>query len=217
MPICQDTGVAVVFVELGQDVQVEGDINKAINEGVSQGYREGYLRKSIVKNPLYRKNTEDNTPAVIHIKIVPGDRIKLTVAPKGGGSENMSKIKMLKPLEGEEGIKKFVIDTVSEAGGNPCLPTIIGIGIGGTFEKAALLAKEALLRPINDRNNNPKIARLEEELLAAINKLGIGPMGVGGTTTSLAVKINTYPCHIASLPVAININCHASRHKSVIL
>ncbi|KGM94244.1 fumarate hydratase [Clostridium novyi A str. 4552] len=217
MPICQDTGLAVVFVELGQDVQVEGDINRAINEGVSQGYKEGYLRKSIVENPLYRKNTEDNTPAVIHIKIVPGDRIKLIVAPKGGGSENMSKIKMLKPLEGEEGIKKFVIDTVSEAGGNPCPPTIIGIGIGGTFEKAALLAKEALLRPINDRNNNPKIARLEDELLASINNLGIGPMGVGGTTTSLAVKINTYPCHIASLPVAVNINCHASRHKSVIL
>ncbi|ABK60873.1 MULTISPECIES: fumarate hydratase [Clostridium] len=217
MPICQDTGVAVVFVELGQDVHVEGDINKAINEGVREGYKEGYLRKSMVGNPLYRKNTEDNTPAVIHIKIVPGDKIKLTLAPKGGGSENMSKIKMLKPLEGKEGIKKFVLDTISEAGGNPCPPTIIGIGIGGTFEKAALMAKEALLRHIDDKNSNPKIATLEEELLRDINNLGIGPMGVGGRTTSLSVKINTYPCHIASLPVAININCHASRHKSIIL
>ncbi|KGM99751.1 fumarate hydratase [Clostridium novyi A str. 4570] len=217
MPICQDTGVAVVFVELGQDLHVEGDINKAINEGVRQGYKEGYLRKSMVENPLYRKNTEDNTPAVIHIKIVPGDKIKLTLAPKGGGSENMSKIKMLKPLEGKEGIKKFVLDTISEAGGNPCPPTIVGIGIGGTFEKAALMAKEALLRPIDDKNSNPKIATLEEELLREINNLGIGPMGVGGRTTSLSVKINTYPCHIASLPVAININCHASRHKSIII
>lgn len=217
MPICQDTGVAVVFVELGQDVHVEGDINKAINEGVREGYKEGYLRKSMVENPLYRKNTEDNTPAVIHIKIVPGDKIKLTLAPKGGGSENMSKIKMLKPLEGKDGVKKFVLDTISEAGGNPCPPTIVGIGIGGTFEKAALMAKEALLRPIDDKNSNPKIATLEEELLKEINNLGIGPMGVGGRTTSLSVKINTYPCHIASLPVAININCHASRHKSIVL
>lgn len=217
MPICQDTGVAVVFVELGQDLHVEGDINKAINEGVRQGYKEGYLRKSMVENPLYRKNTEDNTPAVIHIKIVPGDKIKLTLAPKGGGSENMSKIKMLKPLEGKEGIKKFVLDTISEAGGNPCPPTIVGIGIGGTFEKAALMAKEALLRPIDDKNSNHKIATLEEKLLREINNLGIGPMGVGGRTTSLSVKINTYPCHIASLPVAININCHASRHKSIII
>lgn len=217
MPICQDTGVAVVFVELGQDLHIEGDINKAINEGVRQGYKEGYLRKSMVENPLYRKNTEDNTPAVIHVKIVQGDKIKLTLAPKGGGSENMSKIKMLKPLEGKEGVKKFVLDTISEAGGNPCPPTIVGIGIGGTFEKAALMAKEALLRPIDDKNSNPKIATLEEELLREINNLGIGPMGVGGRTTSLSVKINTYPCHIASLPVAININCHASRHKSIII
>lgn len=217
VPICQDTGVAVVFVELGQEVHVIGDINKAIHEGVRQGYKEGYLRKSIVQNPIYRKNTNDNTPAVIHIKIVPGDKIKITVAPKGGGSENMSRIKMLKPLEGKDGVKKFVIDTISRAGGNPCPPIVVGVGIGGTFEKAALMAKEALIRPINDHNLDPRIAELEDELLREINKLGIGPMGLGGRVTSLAVKINSYSCHIASLPVAVNINCHAARHKTIIL
>ncbi|KEI07495.1 fumarate hydratase [Clostridium botulinum] len=217
MPICQDTGVAVVFVELGQEVHVNGDISEAIHEGVRQGYKEGYLRKSIVENPLYRKNTNDNTPAVIHIKLVPGDKIKLTIAPKGGGSENMSKIKMLKPLEGEEGVKKFILKVISEAGGNPCPPIVVGVGIGGTFEKAALMAKEALLRPLNDHNEDPRIANLEDELLNDINKLGIGPMGLGGRTTSLGVKINTHPCHIASLPVAVNINCHAARHETIIL
>ncbi|KGM97609.1 fumarate hydratase [Clostridium botulinum D str. CCUG 7971] len=217
IPICQDTGVAVVFVELGQEVHVNGDISEAIHEGVRQGYKEGYLRKSIVENPLYRKNTNDNTPAVIHIKLVPGDKIKLTIAPKGGGSENMSKIKMLKPLEGEEGVKKFILKVISEAGGNPCPPIVVGVGIGGTFEKAALMAKEALLRPLNDHNEDPRIANLEDELLNDINKLGIGPMGLGGRTTSLGVKINTHPCHIASLPVAVNINCHAARHETIIL
>lgn len=217
MPICQDTGVAVVFVELGQEVHVNGDINEAIHEGVRQGYKEGYLRKSIVENPLYRKNTNDNTPAVIHIKLVPGDNIKLTIAPKGGGSENMSRIKMLKPLEGEEGVKKFIIEAVSEAGGNPCPPIVVGVGIGGTFEKAALLSKEALLRPLDDHNADSRIAKLEDELLKFINKLGIGPMGLGGRTTALGVKINTHPCHIASLPVAVNINCHAARHETIIL
>ncbi|EDS78561.1 fumarase [Clostridium botulinum C str. Eklund] len=217
MPICQDTGVAVVFIELGQEVHVNGDISKAINEGVRQGYKEGYLRKSIVENPLYRKNTSDNTPAVIYMKVVSGDKIKITIAPKGGGSENMSRIKMLKPLEGKEGVKKFVVETISEAGGNPCPPIVVGVGIGGTFEKAALMAKEALLRPIYDQNKDTRIANLECELLEEINKLGIGPMGLGGRTTSLAVKINTYPCHIASLPVAININCHAARHETIVL
>ncbi len=217
MPICQDTGVAVVFMELGQEVHVSGDINEAIHEGVRQGYKDGYLRKSIVENPLYRKNTGDNTPAVIHMKVVPGDKIKITIAPKGGGSENMSRIKMLKPLEGKEGVKKFVIETISEAGGNPCPPIVVGVGIGGTFEKAALMSKEALLRPIDDQNSDPRIAELECELLKEINKLGIGPMGLGGRTTSIAVKINTYPCHIASLPVAVNINCHAARHKTIVL
>ncbi|KEI02296.1 fumarate hydratase [Clostridium botulinum] len=217
MPICQDTGVAVVFVELGQEVHVNGDINEAIHEGVRQGYKEGYLRKSIVENPLYRKNTNDNTPAVIHIKLVPGDKVKLTIAPKGGGSENMSKIKMLKPLEGEEGVKKFILKAISEAGGNPCPPIVVGVGIGGTFEKAALMAKEALLRPLNDHNEDPRIANLEDKLLNDINKLGIGPMGLGGRTTSLGVKINIHPCHIASLPVAVNINCHAARHETIIL
>ncbi|WMJ81012.1 fumarate hydratase [Clostridium sp. MB40-C1] len=217
MPICQDTGVAVVFVELGQEVHVNGDINEAIHEGVRQGYKEGYLRKSIVENPLYRKNTNDNTPAVIHMKVVPGDKIKLTIAPKGGGSENMSRIKMLKPLEGEEGVKSFVLQTISEAGGNPCPPIVIGIGIGGTFEKAALISKEALLRPLDDHNEDTRIAKLEDEILESVNKLGIGPMGLGGRTTALGVKIETYPCHIASLPVAININCHAARHETIII
>lgn len=216
VPMCQDTGFAVVFLELGQDVRIEGGgLEDAINEGVRKGYQEGYLRKSIVGHPLDRKNTGDNTPAVIHTRIVPGDRLKITVAPKGGGSENMSAIKMLKPAEGVEGVKNFVIETVKAAGPNPCPPIIVGVGIGGTFEKAALLAKEALLRPVGQASVDPYAAQLEKELLEEINKLGIGPQGLGGTTTALAVHVNTYPAHIASLPVAVNINCHASRHKEI--
>ncbi|AEF94249.1 hydro-lyase, Fe-S type, tartrate/fumarate subfamily, alpha subunit [Desulfotomaculum nigrificans CO-1-SRB] len=216
IPICQDTGVAVVFVELGQDVHiVNGDLNEAINEGVRKGYTEGYLRKSMVGHPLERVNTGDNTPAVIHTTIVPGDKLKITVAPKGGGSENMSALKMLKPAEGVEGVKQFVLDTVRNAGPNPCPPLIIGVGIGGTMEKCALLAKEALLRPVGQPNKLPDIARLEQELLEKINKLGIGPSGLGGITTAVAVHIEIFGCHIASLPVAVNINCHAARHKFV--
>lgn len=218
VPMCQDTGYAVIFVELGQDVHiVGGSLNEAINDGVRKGYTEGYLRKSIVGHPLERKNTGDNTPAVIHIKVVPGDKLKITVAPKGGGSENMSAIKMLKPSEGVEGVKKFVVETVKAAGSNPCPPILVGIGIGGTFEKCAYLAKEALLRPVGEQNILPDIAKLEQDLLTAINKLGIGPQGLGGRTTALAVHIEIYPAHIASLPVAVNINCHATRHKEAIL
>lgn len=216
VPMCQDTGFAVIFLELGQDVRVEeGNIEEAINEGVRKGYKEGYLRKSIVGHPLDRTNTGDNTPAVIHTRIVPGDKIKITLAPKGGGSENMSALKMLKPAEGLEGVKNFVIETVKAAGPNPCPPIIVGVGIGGTFEKAALLAKEALLRPVGEPSSDPIAAQLEKELLEQINKLGIGPQGLGGTTTALAVHVKTYPAHIASLPVAVNLNCHASRHKEV--
>ncbi|HHW43139.1 MAG TPA: fumarate hydratase [Desulfotomaculum sp.] len=218
VPMCQDTGFAVVFLEVGQEVCVTGgDLYEAVNQGVRQGYTEGYLRKSIVNHPLIRQNTGDNTPAVIHTRIVPGDRIKITVAPKGGGSENMSGIRMLKPAEGVEGIKKFVIEQVKNAGPNPCPPIVVGVGIGGTFEKAALLAKEALLRPLGQPSPLPDIAGLERELLEDINGLGIGPQGLGGRTTALAVHIEIYPCHIASLPVAVNINCHASRHKEAIL
>ncbi|TYO97795.1 fumarate hydratase subunit alpha [Desulfallas thermosapovorans DSM 6562] len=218
VPMCQDTGFAVVFVELGQDVHIEGgSLEDAINEGVRRGYTDGFLRKSIVGHPLDRVNTGDNTPAVIHLKLVSGDKLKITVAPKGGGSENMSAIKMLKPAEGVEGVKKFVIDTVMAAGPNPCPPIIVGVGIGGTFEKAALLAKESLLRPVGKPNARPEIAELEKELLVSINNLGIGPQGLGGRITALAVHVDVYPAHIASLPVAVNINCHASRHKEVIL
>lgn len=218
VPMCQDTGVAVIFLELGQDVQVTGGgLYDAVNEGVKKGYTEGFLRKSLVEHPLLRKNTGDNTPAVIHTKIVPGDSLKITVAPKGGGSENMSAIKMLKPAEGEEGIKKFVIETVKAAGPNPCPPIIVGVGIGGTFEKCALLAKEALLRKLDTPSPIPDIASLEKELKSAINSLGIGPQGLGGRTTALAVHVEIYPCHIASLPVAVNINCHSARHKEAIL
>lgn len=218
MPMCQDTGVAVVFVEIGQDVHiVNGNINEAINEGVRKGYREGFLRKSIVGDPLQRINTGDNTPAVIHTQIVAGDKIKLTVAPKGGGSENMSSLKMLKPSEGVEGVKAFVLDTIINAGPNPCPPIVVGIGIGGTIEKCALLAKEALLRPIGQSHPLPHIAELEQELLQSINKLGIGPSGLGGKTTALAVHIEVFGAHIASLPVAVNLNCHAARHKTVVL
>lgn len=218
VPMCQDTGYAVIFVELGQDVHIVGGaLTAAINEGVCKGYTEGYLRKSIVGHPLERKNTGDNTPAVIHVNIVEGTQLKITVAPKGGGSENMSAIKMLKPSEGVEGVKKFVVETVKAAGSNPCPPILVGIGIGGTFEKCAYLAKEALLRPVGEQNKLPDIAKLEQDLLEQINNLGIGPQGLGGRTTALAVHIEIYPAHIASLPVAVNINCHAARHKEAIL
>lgn len=218
VPICQDTGMACVFLEIGQDVHVTGDlIEKAVNEGVRQGYIEGYLRKSVVSDPIDRVNTGDNTPAVIYYDIVKGDKIKVTVVPKGFGSENMSKIKMLKPAEGIEGVKDFIIKTVEEAGPNPCPPMIVGVGIGGTFDKAAFLAKKALMRPIDDKNKDEKYAQLEKELLEKINKLGIGPQGFGGNTTALGLNIETYPTHIAGLPVAVNISCHVTRHKSEII
>jgi len=219
MPACQDTGVAVVFVELGQDVRLEGgDFYSAINEGVRQGYAEGYLRKSLVDDPVIeRKNTGDNTPAIIHTDITPGDKIKITVAPKGGGSENMSEVKMLTPAEGLEGLMNFVIDRVRRSGGNPCPPVIVGVGIGGNFEACALLAKKALMRDLRDKHPDAKWAQVEEELLKRINKLGIGPMGLGGRITALGVKVLTMPCHIASLPVAVNIQCHAARHKSALI
>ncbi|WP_041588079.1 fumarate hydratase [Thermincola potens] len=214
VPICQDTGMAVVFVELGQDVHIKGDLYQALNDGVAKGYKEGYLRKSIVADPFLRANTGSNTPAVIHIKLVPGDKLKITVAPKGGGSENMSAVKMLKPADGMEGVEDFILKTVEGAGPNPCPPIVIGVGIGGTMEKAALLAKEALLRPLGLRSPHQHIAAMEERLLEKINKLGIGPQGFGGSVTALGVNIEVFPCHIASLPVAVNINCHVSRHMS---
>ncbi|AKL96883.1 fumarate hydratase alpha subunit [Clostridium aceticum] len=213
-PMCQDTGMAVVFLEIGQEVQVVGgSLEDAINEGVRQGYTEGYLRKSVVNDPIERINTKDNTPAIIYYDIIPGDTFKVTVAPKGFGSENMSQIKMLKPSDGIEGIKDFVLKVVKEAGPNPCPPIVVGIGIGGTFDKAAFLAKKALLRSTDERHVKPFYAELEKELLGAINDLGIGPQGFGGRTTALAVNIETYGTHIAGLPVAVNINCHATRHK----
>ena len=217
LPICQDTGVAVVYLTIGSEVTFTGDIYEAVNEGVRQAYTEGYLRKSVVRHPLDRVNTKDNTPAIVHVKVVPGDTFRIDVAPKGGGSENMSVVKMLIPADGVEGIKKLVIDTVFNAGGKPCPPVIVGIGIGGNFEKCALMAKEALFREIDDRSTDPLACKLEEELKEEINKLGVGPMGFGGRITCLAVKVNVYPCHIASLPVAINIQCHAARHKSCTL
>ena len=217
LPICQDTGVAVVMLTIGSEVVFEGDIYEAVNEGVRQAYTEGYLRKSVVRHPLDRVNTKDNTPAVVHIKLVPGDVFRIDVAPKGGGSENMSVVKMLIPADGVEGIKKLVLDTVFHAGGKPCPPVIVGLGIGGNFEKCAMMAKEALFREIDDCSPDPIARKLEEELLEEINKLGVGPMGFGGTKTCLAVKVNTYPCHIASLPVAVNIQCHAARHKTCTL
>ena len=214
LPICQDTGVAVVMLTIGSEVVLEGDIYEAVNEGVRQAYTEGYLRKSVVRHPLDRVNTKDNTPAVVHVKLVPGDTFRIDVAPKGGGSENMSVVKMLIPADGVEGIKKLVLDTVFNAGGKPCPPVIVGLGIGGNFEKCAMMAKEALFREIDDKSPDPIARKLEEELLEEINNLGVGPMGFGGTKTCLAVKVNTYPCHIASLPVAVNIQCHAARHKT---
>ncbi len=214
MPICQDTGMTVVFAEVGQNVEITGgSLKEAINQGVSKGYEEGYLRKSVVDGPLERENTGDNTPAVIHTEIVPGDKLNLTVAPKGFGSENMSQIKMLKPTDGVKGVKDFVVQTVKEAGANPCPPVVVGVGIGGTFEQAALLAKKSLLRPIGESNAEENIAKLEVELLEKINELNIGPQGFGGKTTALAVNVKTYPTHIAGLPVAVNINCHVTRHQ----
>ena len=213
IPICQDTGMAVVFLEIGQDVHFEGgSLTDAINEGVRQGYVEGYLRKSVVKDPLIRENTKDNTPAVIHYDLVPGDKVKITVAPKGFGSENMSRIFMLKPADGIEGVKNAILTAVKDAGPNACPPMVVGVGIGGTFEKCALLAKKALTRPVDERSSIPYVKELEEEMLATINRLGIGPGGLGGSTTALAVNIDTYPTHIAGLPVAVNICCHVNRH-----
>ncbi|NYB74811.1 fumarate hydratase [Sedimentibacter hydroxybenzoicus DSM 7310] len=219
VPICQDTGLAVIFLELGQEVRLTGgDLNEAIDEGVRRGYKNGYLRKSAVDDPfMVRKNTGDNTPAIIHTKIVPGDKVKLILAPKGGGSENMSALAMLKPSDGVKGIKQFVLDTVDKAGSNPCPPIIVGIGVGGTIEKTTLIAKQALLRTVGEHNSNPDIAKLEEELLEEINKLGIGPQGFGGRTTALAVHIETFPAHIASMPVTINIQCHVARHQEAII
>ncbi len=217
VPMCQDTGITVVFVEIGNEVHINGDIYDAINKGISDGYTKGYLRKSVVKSPLNRVNTKDNTPGIIHIKFVMGDKLKITICPKGAGSENMSKVKMLVPADGIQGIKKFVLDTVKEAGGRPCPPLVVGVGIGGDIEKAGLIAKEALLRPIDDESSDPDANKLEKELYKELNDLRVGPMGLGGKTTALAVKVNLYSCHIASLPVAVNIQCHASRHKVVIL
>lgn len=219
VPICQDTGLTVVFVELGQDLRVVGgDFYEAINEGVRRGYKNGYLRKSAVDDPfLLRKNTGDNTPAIIHTTIVKGDKLKIIIAPKGGGSENMSALRMLTPSEGVKGIKKFVIDTVDKAGSNPCPPVIVGVGIGGTVEMTALIAKKALLRTVGEHNPNPEVAKLENELLEEINNLGIGPQGFGGRITALAVNIETFPAHLASMPVAVNIQCHAARHKEAVL
>ncbi len=215
--ICQDTGFAVVFIELGQDVHlVGGGLKEAIFEGVRQGYRDGYLRKSIC-HPFTRANTGDNTPAIIHTEIVPGDQVKITVAPKGGGSENMSRVVMLTPSDGIEGIKRYVVQRVKESGSNPCPPTIVGVGIGGTFELAAFLAKKSLLRPLGSKNPDTELDQLEFEILTEINKLGIGPQGLGGRTTSLAVHILMMPCHIASLPLAVNIQCHAQRHKEIVI
>lgn len=213
IPICQDTGMTIVFLSIGQEVHIEGgSLEEAINEGIRRGYKEGYLRKSVVSDPLIRDNSKDNTPGVIHYNIVPGDQIEITVAPKGFGSENMSRIYMLKPSDEEEGIKKAVLETVRLAGPNACPPIVVGIGIGGSFEKCALLAKKALTRDINIRSDKPHIQKLEEELLSAINGMGIGPAGLGGRTTALGVNIESYPTHIAGLPVAINIGCHVNRH-----
>ncbi len=217
LPICQDTGIAVVFVEMGEEVKVKGGLSAAINEGIRKGYKEGYLRKSVVADPLRRKNTNDNTPAVIYTQIVSGDKLKITVMPKGGGSENMSEVKMLTPAAGMEGVKKYVIDRVERSGANPCPPIIVGVGIGGTMEMCALQAKKTLLREIGSNHPDPFYDQMEKELLEEINKIGIGPQGFGGRTTALAVFISAFPCHIASLPVAVNINCHAARHKSVTL
>lgn len=217
LPVCQDTGMACVFMKIGQEVHIQGDLTDAVNEGVREGYRDGYLRKSVVRDPLNRVNTGDNTPAILYTELVPGEQIEITVTPKGFGSENMSAIKMLKPSDGLQGVKDFVVKTVEEAGPNPCPPVVVGVGIGGTFDKAAYLAKKALLRPVDEPNSDPFYAALEAELLEQINCLGIGPQGFGGKTTALAVNIETFPTHIAGLPVAVNINCHVTRHKTEVL
>jgi len=217
IPICQDTGIAVFFIEIGQDLRIKnGFLNDAVNEGVRKGYKEGYLRKSVV-DPLTRKNTGDNTPAIIYTELVPGDKLRISFMPKGAGSENMSAIRMLRPTEGIEGIRAFVLECVKRAGANPCPPIVVGVGIGGTFEKAAVMAKKSLLRHIGSPNPKLELASLEEDLLKAVNRTGIGPEGLGGKVTAMAVHVETYPCHIASLPVAVNINCHAARHKTIIL
>ena len=215
VPICQDTGVCCVFLKIGQDVHINGDLRAAVDEGVRRGYSEGYLRKSVVKDPLRRVNTGDNTPPWINTEIVPGDGLEITIAPKGGGSENMSKVAMLKPAQGKKGVVDFVVETVKSAGPNPCPPIIVGVGLGGTMDGAGLLSKKALLREIGSKADNPMDAELEEELFEAINKLGIGPAGYGGDTTALAVFVKSYPCHIASLPVAVTIQCHAARHEVI--
>lgn len=218
IPICQDTGMAVVFIKVGQDVHlVGGNVQDAINEGVRQGYTEGYLRKSVVGDPLIRENTKDNTPAVIHFEIVPGDKVEITCAPKGFGSENMSKVYMLKPADGEDGVKNAILQAVKDAGPNACPPMVVGVGIGGTFEKCAIMAKQALTRPLGEHSDIPYIKDMEEEMLKRINETGIGPAGLGGSTTALAVNINTYATHIAGLPVAVNICCHVNRHISRVL
>ena len=216
-PICQDTGMACVFVKVGQEVHFDGDLSTAIHEGVRQGYGEGYLRKSVVRDPLDRVNTGDNTPAMIYYDLVPGDQVEITVAPKGFGSENMSQIKMLKPSDGLQGVKDFILKVVEDAGPNPCPPIVVGVGVGGTFDKAALMAKQALLRPADSSNPNPFYAELEQEMLEKINALGVGPQGFGGKTTALAVNIEYCPTHIAGLPVAVNINCHVTRHQKEVL
>lgn len=218
IPICQDTGMAVIFMEIGQDVHFEGgSLEEAINEGVRQGYVEGYLRKSVVKDPILRENTKDNTPAIIYYEVVPGETVKITVAPKGFGSENMSRVFMLKPADGIEGVKNAILTAVKDAGPNACPPMVVGVGVGGTFEKCALMAKKALTRPVNQRSEIPYVRELEEEMLERINRSGIGPGGLGGSTTALAVNVNTYPTHIAGLPVAINICCHVNRHAVRVL
>jgi fumarate hydratase subunit alpha len=218
MPLCQDTGLTAVFAELGQEVHIEGgSFEEAIQEGVRHGYKDGYLRKSMVEDPLRRKNTGDNTPAVISTRLVAGDKIKITILPKGGGSENMSAIKMLKPSDGEDGVKDFVVETVRKAGGNPCPPIIVGVGIGGSFDKSAYLAKKALLRELGSVHPDPYYAAMEKELLERVNNTGIGPQGLGGRITALAVHIETHPCHIASLPVAVNTQCHSARHKEFVI
>ena len=215
LPVCQDTGMACVFLEIGQDVHIQGDLKAAVNAAVARGYTEGYLRKSVVADPLRRVNTEDNTPAMLTVDLVPGDKVKITVAPKGFGSENMSRLKMLRPADGAEGVMDFVVETVRLAGSNPCPPVVLGVGIGGTFDKAALLAKHALLRPIDEPNPDEYYAEMERELLRRINALGVGPQGFGGRTTALGVNIETLPTHVAGLPVAVNISCHVTRRASV--
>jgi len=219
LPLCQDCGMTVVFLELGQDVHITGgNLYEAINEGVRRGYEEGYLRKSVVERPFSaRVNTKDNTPAVIHTEVVPGDRLRITVCPKGGGSENMSYLKMLSPAAGRQGVIDFVVDCVDKSGANPCPPVIVGVGIGGTIDQTTLIAKKALLRPVGQPHPDPEVAELEAEILERVNKLGIGPQGFGGRVTALAVHAETFPCHIASLPVAVNIQCHSARHKEAIL